>query len=654
MLDGLHEDVNRVEKKPVVKAIDWTDPKDDSICSSFWENHLKRNQSVIVDLMHGLFKSTLLCPECKEYSITFDPFSFITLPIPKSKVYNVQFYYLPYKTENKPTGIVLHVSDRWSMEDLRVKISSLFGVRGDGFLIEHIFDNKLVRMMNKESRMEEFNEATNNRGAAFFIYQINEELFEDVVNTNTNTDTGTHMKNPRTPQVENANAVSPPSVSPKSNGVEGISGISGTSGTLGISGISGTSGTSGISPPNKLFNRRTEFVSPPKAKGDKQPLGSCPEPTVIDDYNNSLPTTYLKVPLHFDLLLRDKRGVNVKEVLSFPRVLYFHRSWKLSRIYLEIFKYVFPFIQSYAQNNPKKAGDLGLLTESENFRKVFPDIERTYMDYRHNYYTLLILNDPESGCLLCLKKGCEGCFLEYSERKSLEDVLRRAGVQYTSNSHMYEGSMRKKDNFELVIQWHSDLEGIRNTQLTKCSVHPKSVGRYAYSGENDNCTLADCLQHFHQKEQLKEDNAWYCGKCKRHVCASKEMEIAKLPKVLILNLKRFKMSRYSTKLTSFVDYPVTDLDMAQYIIGPHTAQHSLLYDLYAVVIHYGGMGGGHYIAYALNPIDLNWYEFNDSRVNKIDIKHLVTKDAYVLFYRLKETKDPANIDYSAIMQKIDL
>jgi ubiquitin carboxyl-terminal hydrolase 4/11/15 len=42
-----------------------------------------------------------------------------------------------------------------------------------------------------------------------------------------------------------------------------------------------------------------------------------------------------------------------------------------------------------------------------------------------------------------------------------------------------------------------------------------------------------------------------------------------------------------------------------------------VYDLFAVANHFGGLGGGHYTAYALNHIDQKWYNFDDSRVSEI-------------------------------------
>jgi len=44
-----------------------------------------RNDSVILDLFHGLLKSTVVCPECNKISVTFDPFCYLSLPLPVRK-----------------------------------------------------------------------------------------------------------------------------------------------------------------------------------------------------------------------------------------------------------------------------------------------------------------------------------------------------------------------------------------------------------------------------------------------------------------------------------------------------------------------------------------------------------------------------------------
>ena len=52
--------------------------------------------------------------------------------------------------------------------------------------------------------------------------------------------------------------------------------------------------------------------------------------------------------------------------------------------------------------------------------------------------------------------------------------------------------------------------------------------------------------------------------------------------------------------------------MSKYIIGE--TDESMIYDCYAVSNHFGNMGFGHYTAFAQNPLDNKWYEFDDSSV----------------------------------------
>lgn len=42
------------------------------------------------------------------------------------------------------------------------------------------------------------------------------------------------------------------------------------------------------------------------------------------------------------------------------------------------------------------------------------------------------------------------------------------------------------------------------------------------------------------------------------------------------------------------------------------------YELVAVVSHYGGVEGGHYVACCKNRLNGSWYEFDDSYVSKVE------------------------------------
>ncbi|KAI8874254.1 peptidase C19, ubiquitin carboxyl-terminal hydrolase 2, partial [Ramicandelaber brevisporus] len=101
LLDGLHEDLNRVKNKPYIETPDYDGSKSDKeVAGESWDNYIARDNSIIVDLFSGQYRSTLTCPKCDKLSVKFDPFTYLTLPIPvgpQMVSVNVHFFQRPEK-----------------------------------------------------------------------------------------------------------------------------------------------------------------------------------------------------------------------------------------------------------------------------------------------------------------------------------------------------------------------------------------------------------------------------------------------------------------------------------------------------------------------------------------------------------------------------
>ncbi|XP_030600512.1 ubiquitin carboxyl-terminal hydrolase 2a isoform X2 [Archocentrus centrarchus] len=144
-------------------------------------------------------------------------------------------------------------------------------------------------------------------------------------------------------------------------------------------------------------------------------------------------------------------------------------------------------------------------------------------------------------------------------------------------------------------------------------------------------SLMDCMRLFTKEDVLDGDEKPTCYRCKARRRCTKKFTIQKFPKILVLHLKRFSEARRTSKLSTFVNFPMKDLDLREF-----ASENSInaVYNLYAVSNHSGTTMGGHYTAYCRNPSSGEWYTFNDSRVTPMSSSQVRSSDAYVLFYEL--------------------
>ena len=87
-------------KKPYVEMGSHVGKTDEEFAEESWQDHKKRNDSIIVDTFHGLLKSTLNCMVCNEISIKFDPFCYLSLPLPTKKERFVEIYFVPLESNS--------------------------------------------------------------------------------------------------------------------------------------------------------------------------------------------------------------------------------------------------------------------------------------------------------------------------------------------------------------------------------------------------------------------------------------------------------------------------------------------------------------------------------------------------------------------------
>ncbi|XP_010086020.1 PREDICTED: ubiquitin carboxyl-terminal hydrolase 4, partial [Pterocles gutturalis] len=150
LLDGLHEDLNRVKKKPYLELKDANGRPDLEVAKEAWENHRLRNDSIIVDIFHGLFKSTLVCPKCSKVSVTFDPFCYLTLPLPlrRDRLMEVTLVYAD--PQRRPVQYRVVVPMMGAISDLCESLSKLSGVPAENMVVTDVYNHRFHKIFQMD------------------------------------------------------------------------------------------------------------------------------------------------------------------------------------------------------------------------------------------------------------------------------------------------------------------------------------------------------------------------------------------------------------------------------------------------------------------------------------------------------------------------
>lgn len=148
LLDGLHEDLNRVKCKPYIEAKDGEGRPDEEVADEYWRNHLARNDSIIVDVSQGQYRSTLVCPVCKKVSITFDPFMYLSLPLPSTTMRTMTLTVVSADGITQPSPCTITVPKNGKCKDLIQALSSSCYLKDDEtLLVAEIYNNRIIRYL---------------------------------------------------------------------------------------------------------------------------------------------------------------------------------------------------------------------------------------------------------------------------------------------------------------------------------------------------------------------------------------------------------------------------------------------------------------------------------------------------------------------------
>ncbi|KAF8887293.1 hypothetical protein BD779DRAFT_1527312 [Infundibulicybe gibba] len=584
LLDGLHEDLNRVLKKPYVEKPDWEGGGDlelIELARKSWEGYMMRNDSVIVDLFQGQYQSTLVCPECNKVSITFDPFMYLTLPLPVQKKWKHTVYYIPWSLEKPHVKVPVEIGRDASFKDLRVLLGRWMEAPPDNLLTLEIFNNRFYKYlddnvpcgdMSSSDIIVCFELPCHAQQSRSYKRQPDDPfivpMFLCEEGTHSRTD---YTMNRTTPMFGNPTVV----VIDQKKATDLDAMYEAVVSRMErwtahardlYTWEAGPIHINGIAP--------TDSITEINEQGEAVTMDLPEEGDIVDEK-----TMVLEDDVALDIpITGEPRRVGAKTGIFKLRLQINHK--KLGTT------------QSFTSNNRWESWD------------------RRLEDADH---------DP------VLLREDDAFYCEFDENMKA----------YYFGDERSRWEHARWDTWEEFI--HPELDESK---------------REAAERKNKGLSLQDCLDEFTKEERLGEDDLWYCPQCKKHQQATKKFDLWKAPDVLVVHLKRFSNSRtLRDKIDTFIDFPIEGLDLGD-MVGERAAakrlieqgiateelnlgntNEPLVYDLYGVDEHIGGLGGGHYRAYTFNHATDKWYHFDDSYVTPARASDSVNANAYLLFYR---------------------
>ena len=658
LLDALHEDLNKVKNKPYVQAKDLSPgmPEEDQFKMQK-DLYLCRNQSFIVDLINGFYKSTVYCPDenCKNISKSFEPFNMITLSLVNEaqlrkleefqneenkklgiRVLTVTF--IPFKINYKPLKFPIKVKKEMDIFSFKKKIEALTGFNKNSFEIYKMQGSEFVPIKPNIIILDEFL----NGDKYVYLHQIPPYVFDkplDYFDKTYNKLNSDHDKYFLEEEKYEGN-----DLYDEYNKVEK---------------------KSKTDDDCERSANRMQIDDKNEDKNDqdiKKKLNKSFDEDIEmkDDSLNINKEKWIKAEFYnysySNEKSKDKKNEETR--INRSRIVYINKEWDNTQIYLcilemleetrndleeikaEWFKDIKEFTKKVGkmedeakkgEKNKKKNNDsaiLDLFDQTANhplmlqYLGVYNFNKTNIMEKKENWKNVVFPFDPKKSTIKTIIKSALEKNNELTDIELLFKIIWKPvfAKEYSEGASPLE--MEKSEKLEDIFKTQKEDEFLKKNNA-------KNIKENEGKKKNKKLKLEELLNNFNELEKLTKDNKWYCPKCKQFQLADKKMEIFTINEVVIIHLKRFRNNR---KIDNLVEFPIEGLDLGSYLSNKSDKD---IYDLFAVANHVGGLHGGHYFAYCKNCIDGEWYEFNDSHVSKIDNKKVVSENAYVLFYKRK-------------------
>ncbi|XP_071314853.1 ubiquitin carboxyl-terminal hydrolase 11 isoform X2 [Trachinotus anak] len=630
LLDGLHEDLNRVKNKEYIELRDADGRPDQEVAEEAWRNHRRRNDSVIVDTFHGLFKSTLVCPECHKVSVTFDPFCYLSVPLPVSKERVMEVFFVSLDPYAKPVQHRVVVPKAGKVSDLCSALSEMTSVPPSQMVVADVFNHRFYKIYSADEALSCILDRDD-----IFVYELSvlEEQQEEQVllalylrERSHYRDYGSGSSSYGTSLFGHPLLLNVPRSSCSQEALY----------TLFLQRLARY-----VRPPDpseeleeeeedddeeELYKTQTNGISDdeqPDTAEKAQP--SQTEPSCSNASANSqsddaataepLPELNHKQP---SLDHGDTETNNGSQNQTEPLC----------------------GVDATATNsttNVSPCGDSSRTadadTSSEPPAEQTPEpSETTEEEKEEDKQEEACSPSPPANEQPAKRRAC--C----KRRKSLF-TIQAVNSNGTTERGMGEGGSAVSFSSQpyVAIDWDPEMKK-RFYNENEAEKYVKHASMEVPQ-QQTTVQLQECIELFTTVETLEEENPWYCPVCKKHQLATKKLDLWSLPEVLIIHLKRFSYTKFTReKLDSIVDFPLRDLDFSGCLLRKSlsSGEPPSRYDLIAVSNHYGGLRDGHYTSYAKNKDNGQWYYFDDSKVTYAREDQIVTNAAYVLFYHRQD------------------